>query len=215
MMRRPPLHPPASLPPPDRGAQAGMSLITVLLILVVVSILGVAGIRISMMGERSTRNDRDLQLAWQSAEAALIDAELDILGEPAGSAAGRGAIFQRGSTDVSKFLPGCGNSLDTKNRGLCYSVPGIAPDWLTVDLASSSGNPSSVGFGTFTGRSFPSGQTGIQPSALPRYVIELVPDPDGARTTAPKDRKYVYRVTAMGFGPSSSTQSVLQIVYRN
>lgn len=214
-MPRPPLHPPASLPPPDRDAQAGMSLITVLLILVVVSILGVAGIRISMMGERSTRNDRDLQLAWQSAEAALIDAELDILGEPAGSAAGRGGIFQRGSTDVSKFLPGCGNSLDTKNTGLCYSVPGLAPDWLTVDLASSSGNPSSVGFGTFTGRSFPSGQTGIQPFAPPRYVIELVPDPDGARTTAPKDRKYVYRVTAMGFGPSSSTQSVLQIVYRN
>lgn len=215
MMPRRPLRVPGAVPPLDRDAQAGMSLITVLLILVVVSILGVAGIRISMMGERSTRNDRDLQLAWQSAEAALIDAELDILGAPAGASGARGGIFQRGSTDVSKFLPGCGNSLEAQNRGLCYSMPGLAPDWLTVDLASSSGSPSSVGFGTFTGRSFPSGQTGIQPAAPPRYVIELVPDPDGARTTAPRDRKYIYRVTAMGFGPSASTQSVLQIVYRN
>lgn len=196
-------------------AQAGMSLIIVLLILVVVSILGVAGIQISMMGERSTRNDRDLQVAWQSAEAALMDAELDILGKPDASSSKRGEIFGRGSTDVSKFLPGCGDSLETKNRGLCYSLPGVPPDWLTVNLASSSGDPKSVGFGTFTGRTFPSGQAGIQPAAPPRYVIELVEDPDGARTTAPKDRKYVYRVTAMGFGPNSSTQGVLQIVYRN
>lgn len=210
-----PLRTPGPVPPFDGHAQAGMSLITVLLILVVVSLLGVAGIRISMMGERSTRNDRDLQLAWQSAEAALIDAELDISGGPDGSSAGRGGIFQRGRTNVSKFLPGCGDSSDTQNRGLCYSLPGSAPDWLTVNLASASRNPKSVGFGTFTGRSFPSGQIGIQPSAPPRYVIELVEDPEGARTTAPKDRKYVYRVTAMGFGPSSSTQSVLQMVYRN
>lgn len=196
-------------------SEAGMSLIVVLLILVVVSILGVAGIQISMMGERSTRNDRDKQVAWQSAEAALIDAEPDILGKPdAATVTKRGEVFKRGSTDVTKFLPGCGGSQSAKNLGLCYTLPGVAPAWLTVDLASST-NPQSVAFGTFTGRAFPSGQAGLQPAAPPRYVIELVEDPEGARTTAPKDRKYIYRVTAMGFGPSASTQGVLQIVYRN
>ncbi|MGY8596703.1 pilus assembly protein [Paracidovorax citrulli] len=198
-----------------RQAEAGMSLIVVLLILVVVSILGVAGIQISMMGERSTRNDRDKQVAWQSAEAALIDAELDILGKPdASTVTKRGEVFKRGSTDVGKFLPGCGGDRDAKNLGLCYSPSGAAPAWLTVDLAAST-NPQSVAFGTFTGRAFPSGQAGLQPAAPPRYVIELVEDPTDARTTAPKDRKYIYRVTAMGFGPSASTQGVLQIVYRN
>lgn len=194
--------------------QGGMSLIVVLMILVVVSILGVAGIQISMMGERATRNDRDMQVAWQSAEAALIDAELDILGKPDASTTKRGEVFTRGGTNVGKFLPGCGDSASSKTLGLCSSIPGLAPDWLTVDLASST-NPKSVAFGTFTGRSFPSGQAGIQPAAVPRYVIELVDEPGQARTTAPQDRKYLYRVTAMGFGPNATTQGVLQIVYRN
>lgn len=66
-------------------SQRGLSLIVVMLILIVVSILGVGGIQISMMGERSTRNERDMQVAWQGAEAGLIDAEFDIEGLPAAS----------------------------------------------------------------------------------------------------------------------------------
>ena len=58
--------------------QSGMSLIMVLLILVVVSLLGVGGAQIALMSERGARNDRDLQMAWQAAEAGLIDAENDI-----------------------------------------------------------------------------------------------------------------------------------------
>jgi len=51
---------------------------TVLIILVLVSLLGVGGAQIAMMSERGARNDRDMQLAWQSGEAALLDAESDI-----------------------------------------------------------------------------------------------------------------------------------------
>ena len=64
--------------PPTARRSRGASLIVIMLILVVVSILGVSGIQVAMMGERGTRNDRDQQVAWQSAEAALIDAEFDI-----------------------------------------------------------------------------------------------------------------------------------------
>ena len=60
--------------------QHGVSLVVVLLLLVIVSMLGVASMQIATMGERGARNDRDQQLAWQSAEAALVDAEIDLAG---------------------------------------------------------------------------------------------------------------------------------------
>lgn len=199
------------------AGQAGISLVVVMLILVIVSILGVAGIQVSMMAERATRNDRDMQVAWQSAEAALIDAELDIQGQPVSAANKRPEVFDRKAVDVAKFIPGCGKSGEGKSFGLCASTDGagVKPDWLMVDFTTTGTNAPTVGFGDFTGRPFPAGGAGLQPAAVPRYVIEIIADPSMDRTTAPKDRKYLYRVTSMGFGPNADTQAVLQMIYRN
>ena len=196
--------------------QTGASLIVVLLILVVVSILGVSGIQISMMGERSARNERDNQIAWQAAEAALIDAEFDIEGLPANSTARRNTIFALGKTDIAKFIPNCGNS--GQMRGLCAlnaAGTNTKPAWLSVDFTNTGNDAATTALGTFTGRNFPSGGVGIQPAKSPRYVIEAISDPDQSRTTKPTDVKYIYRVTAMGFGPNPETQTVLQMLYRN
>ena len=116
--------------------------------------------------------------------------------------------------DTAKFAPGCGKAGEGKSFGLCNPV-GLKPDWLMVDFTTTGTNAPTVGFGTFTGRAFPAGGAGVQPAAVPRYVIELIADPSQAPTTPPKDRKYVYRVTAMGFGPNADTQAVLQMIYRN
>ena len=62
----------------SRRQQAGASLIIVLILLGVMMALGAGAVQLSMMGERSARNDRDYQVAWQASEAALVDAELDI-----------------------------------------------------------------------------------------------------------------------------------------
>lgn len=185
-----------------------------MLILVVASILGVAGVQISMMAERATRNDRDMQVAWQAAEAALIDAELDIQGQPASATNKRPEVFDRKNVDLAKFVAGCGKAGEGKSFGLCTYV-GAKPDWLTVDFTTTGANASTVGLGAFTGRTFPAGGAGLQPAAVPRYVIEILEDPSMAPTSAPKDRKYLYRVTAMGFGPNADTQTVLQMIYRN
>lgn len=208
------MHQPARSCAGGPAGQAGVSLIVVMLILIVASILGVAGVQISMMAERATRNDRDMQVAWQAAEAALIDAELDILGQPVSAADKRPEVFDREMVDTAKFVPGCGKSGEGKSYGLCNSV-GTKPDWLTVDFTTIGTNAPTVGFGAFTGRAFPAGGAGVQPAAVPRYVIEIIPDPSMAPTTAPKDRKYIYRVTSMGFGPNADTQAVLQMIYRN
>lgn len=219
-MSRQPTHLKRPMRQPSRiQLQHGLSLIVVLLIMVVVSVLGVGGIQIAMMGERSTRNDRDAQVAWQAAEAALIDAEFDIEGQAVGSTAKRNAIFKRGEVDVAKFEDGCGSS--GQSKGLCLlNNPGTKAAWLSVDFTTSDASARTTPLGTFTGRDFPAGAKGIQPSRTPRYVIEVVPDRYGSKSYRTSDPaaagiSYVYRVTAMGFGPSDQVQSVLQMIYRN
>lgn len=197
-----------SLRHPARGA----SLIVVMLLLVVVSILGVSAVQISMMGERATRNDRDLQVAWQAAEAGLVDASFDLEGLPASSTSKRNALFKPGEVDVIKFEVGCGTS--SLSKGLCaYNLAG-KPAWLAVDFTSVATNAPTTAFGTFTDREFASGAAGVQPATPPRYVIEIVDD-FNSRTKSTPERKHVFRVTSMGFGPNLTTQVVLQMLYRN
>lgn len=200
-------------------SQRGLSLIVVMLILIVVSVLGVGGIQISMMGERSTRNERDMQVAWQGAEAGLIDAEFDIEGLPAASTNKRNSIFKRGDVDIAKFIDNCGDS--GQSIGLCGLKETGKPAWLTVDFTATGTGAKAVELGTYTGRDFPSGVKGIQPAKPPRYVIEPILDRFGVKSyrttdpTAGSGPSYVYRVTSMGFGPNGETQGVLQMIYRN
>lgn len=192
--------------------QTGVSLIIVLLILVIISLLGVAAIQISKMATQSARNQRDTQIAWQSAEAALLDAELDILGQPTASTNNRGNIFINSNTQIQEFVSGCGTS--GKNLGLCLPSNSPTPVWVEVDFLASS-SPRYVSFGDITGRSFQSGSAGTQPAHPPRYIIELLDDPNVDRTKSAEYRKYIYRITAVGFGPNENTQVVLQTIYRN
>ena len=60
---------------PSHKQQQGMSLLVVLILLVVMSILGVAVMRSSSMQERMAANLRDRSLATQAAEAALVAAQ--------------------------------------------------------------------------------------------------------------------------------------------
>ena len=60
---------------PSHKQQQGMSLLVVLILLVVMSILGVAVMRSSSMQERMAANLRDRSLATQAAEAALAAAQ--------------------------------------------------------------------------------------------------------------------------------------------
>ena len=216
-------------PTRPRQQQRGMSLIVILLLLVIVSMLGVASMQIAGMGEHGARNDRDMQLAMQSAEAALVDAEIDLTGPNTngGEVGNRTAIFKANNAP----FPGkdCGKSGNAK--GLCAletdaSKPAV---WLTADYE---GGTDVASFGDFTPRDFKnagiSAGTGIQPALPPRYVIENVSELSAVRSgmvtgqynsalpeggTASGEQ--LYRVTAMGFGPRSTTQTVLQTLYRN
>lgn len=187
--------------------ERGFSLITTLILLVVVTILGVGSAQMVLQAEKSTRFERDSQIAFQAAEAALLDAEFDIRG-PNASTNQRTATFVSGS--VVGFVDGCGTGVA---RGLCNpSGSGQKPVWYNVDFQDQSTNAVTVKFGDFTGRTFSTGTSGIRPEILPHYIIEVIPDPTPGSNASTKPT--LFRVTAMGFGPRKSTQAVVQMIFR-
>ena len=188
--------------------QSGVSLIIVMIVLAVVSVLGIAGVQISSLGEKSARNDRDSQIAFQSAEAAFLDAEYDIRGPIASS---RRSKF---GSDLSSFITNCGTNT---NAGLCDAVSSGLPAWLTVDFNIDDATAQSARFGQFTQQTIMTGAVGIKPARLPRYVIEPVRDTASGGTSRDQSQEnpsISYRVTAIGYGPRADIQTVIQGLVR-
>lgn len=208
-------------------SQHGMALIVVLGMLSVVFVIATISIRLTLLAERSARNDRDRQIAFQAAEAALSDAELDIMG-PNTATSSRCALID--AKQVSLFTAGCGASSTDKTRGLCSSnVPtedtNYKPLYATINFdvaASDDGNRKYANFGEFTGREsfFKDATGGGVSSKKPRYIIETIPNYQAiAKTTNPDGKSNIgpgiqpqsaFLVTALGYGVSDNTRVMLQ-----
>lgn len=184
----------------------GIALITALVMLLVISILAVAAARLAINSKKTASNQRDRDLAMQAAQAALEDAEADIQG--ASAATSRSTLFSGISLNVIPFVTGCntGTSAAAPYQGLCDAIVDGTPNWLTVDFTQTDGNARTVGYGTFTGRKFPTAASGLLPAALPRYIIEPVQDTSAGGNGS----TVVFRITAVGFGASTATRVMLQ-----
>ncbi len=197
------------------GPQRGFSLIVVLLMLLVVTVLGLGAAQTSLVSERGARNDRDTEVAFQAAEAALLDAEADVLG-PNDHTRQRLCVFN--SRDIAAFAAGCGAGGD--RQGLCAPVaPGTEPVWMGADFSADASK--SVAYGAFTGQTYLSGGTATGPSAgavsarPPRYIVEAVRSHGGwqadqLQSASADGARYLFRVTAIGYGVREETQVVLQ-----
>lgn len=191
-------------------AQRGVSLIVSLLMLIVILLLGASASQIALQAEKSSRNDRDRQIALQAAEAALMDAEMDIEQSPDPSRS-RSDLFS--SENMQSFPEsGCNAGIANIKLGLCAPPQLDAkPVWTSVDFLDESGNANSVPYGQFTGATFQSG-AGPLPTRQPRYIIEpLKFTYKGQSAEMPI---VFYRITAIGFGMREETQVVLQTHYR-
>ena len=195
----------------------GFALITALVMLLVITVLALAGARMALDTKRMSRNQRDSDIAFQAAEAALRDAEYDIGNNTATNS--RVAQFQPESAEGFPVVAGTCNSGTpgpTSGRGLCLPSADIDnPVWKTVSWSAGATDPQTVAYGDFTGRPFPTG-SGVLPPVKPRYIIELLLDtsngiapPAGGATSL-----HFYRITAVGWGPNSSTPVMLQTTYR-
>ena len=108
----------------------GFSLIVALMMLIVIIILGVSASQMAINEERGARNDRDRQIAFQAAEAALKDAEYEIYGTTvaglrggragnAAAAAARHVHLLQQDNHRFGYAPGCSAP---PNAGLCPFV---------------------------------------------------------------------------------------------
>jgi type IV pilus assembly protein PilX len=175
---------------PELQRQQGASLVIALMFLIVLTILGLVSVRSSTLHERMAGNDRDRAIAFEAAEAALRDAEVDILDN---------------LTAASPFDEDCTN-------GLCIPATIATPNWRQVTWA---GGTSRV-YGVASG----AGAYPLDVAQPPRYIVELLPDlPPGAGNSMNANARSstsggtAYRITARGWGRRDTTQVLLQSVY--
>ena len=197
------------------ATQQGAALIITLLILLAVLFIGISAAQLALTGEKTARNERDRQTAFQAAEAALLDAEADIELSP-DPVKSRSALFSSHNTHIFPLdTPGqCYRGGDNRYRGLCLpAASDNLPVWQTVNFSDTSALAASVAYGSFTGHTLQTGQ-GALSAFLPRYIIELLPDRQPGAESDPLNNKIIYRISAIGFGSHATTQVLLQSFYR-
>ncbi len=181
---------------PRRTGQRGMSLVLVLLLLVILTLAGLAASTMSMNSERLARNTRDETIALQAAEAALRDARMDKATRQLDGMTGTSP-----TCDIPGFKGYCQYAktgqqvwelyIEDPNKSVeLGEMTGLttAQKMPTVDIARSNGV-----------------------SKQPRYLIEPLKEPVNIGFG---DGKYVYRITAIGYGANPSTKVMVQEVVR-
>ncbi|MEP7312677.1 MAG: PilX N-terminal domain-containing pilus assembly protein [Pseudomonadota bacterium] len=165
--------------------QRGAILVTSLLLLLVLTVLGVAMMKMTNMQERMAGNTRDLNLALQGAEAALRQGET-MIGNPA------------------LIAP----PIATAAVGCTWCQRGALPIDI-ADLAQFNWPVDAQEFGAVGTQDI------TQLNQDPRFTIEelaYVQDNETGGTEAPTGRDF-YIVTARSTGASGQTNTVLQTTY--
>jgi len=178
------------------GRERGASLFVALIFLAILTMLGLMALRVATVEERMSGNARDRSVAFQSAEAALRDAEFDIK-----------CLKYDGTPATTKRTIGCISGAvgadENCTDGLCCNISGLTciepatPVYANASLSLSAAN--SIAYGTYTGNPANAGVP-----TKPRYLIEPFV----------WDSKNYYRITARGYGLGANTQVTLQEVYK-
>jgi type IV pilus assembly protein PilX len=209
----------------QRG-QRGLALIFVLIMMLLVFSVAALSVRIGTQGTRIAGAERDRNVAFQGAEAALLDAEMDIF-DP--------ALSDRACTLLDKAVePGCSSGGESK--GICAMDPAQPnkPVYKLVDFEESNPDERKYAiYGEFTRRQYSfkgsadtaeSFSSAATPASPPKYIIERVSlasplqatDSNGVSKPLGTGLNLgTFLVTALGYGYSKNTQVMLQalIIY--
>lgn len=178
--------------------QSGAALLALLAtLMLLVGSLSVAAMHLLFNGRQLAAQQLDREIAFRSAEAALLDAEADLLA----------AITSDG--DRLAHWPAPGTCASGAQSGLCRADGDRSAwlAWIDGDVTNSVG----VALGTFTGASLPTlPDDVIGATALSRYVIEILDDrsEQGAEQVAGMWPRF--RITALGMGRDTGIRVALQ-----
>lgn len=169
----------------SRNSEQGIALFLALVVLLIITILGVSGLQTTTLEERMAANARDRDLAFQAAEAALIDAERFLNNAVLGVFNNVNGLYAFGAANRPIWI---GPGQQVGNGVITYSVnrPGAGAQAAAIP--------------------------GV--AQQPEYFIEQMPAtlPPGGSLEAgtPSDEIAFFRVTARGFGGRANTTVVLQ-----
>ena len=196
------------MPMPSRalsmpGRQSGLSLFPALMFLLVLALLGVSALNSTVMQEKMVSNTKDVNLAFQAAEAGLRDAEGDV-------------ELNKAIWVPTSFSSACTNGLCVPPSTWPTPSPldiSKAIDWSNAGLTRTYGSQSSA-------PSLPN------VAAQPQYVIERIPPPPGLPASPgssvgmgcgvacpPPANGFAYRLTVVATGARQETRVVLQSTY--
>jgi type IV pilus assembly protein PilX len=195
-----------------RDRQSGVALLVILLLSAIIGVLAISQANTLSGLFRTARDDRDVTLARQAAEAALRDAEADI----ACMAWKEGVLTQvlaplgTSNAHCVSLVPHCSEMMPTQDEAgirLLGGNPQAPPanvNW-AVARGACTGGGCAIEFGVKTGATLLEGV-----AAQPRYHVDAF-DVSVAGTLEPVP---LFRITARGYGGSTDTYSELQEVYR-
>lgn len=178
----------------------GGALIMGLVTLLVMTIIGAAGMQNAVLEEKMAGNARSRDLAFQAAESALRAGEDWLLDKDQRQA-------------VGSSVP-CTSSPDTGLDGSgCYASNGEYAAWKLIDDLKAWTDP---------GRAAQYKEKLAQDTAAagtPSYVVERLQSVDdaengGLEAGTQKPQKHYYRITAHGHGATADAVAVVQSTYR-
>ncbi|MHB8346031.1 MAG: pilus assembly PilX family protein [Acidiferrobacterales bacterium] len=180
------------LRPPNR--QDGMVLVIVLILLLVMTIIGLTAAQSTALEERMTGNQRDRDIAFQSAEYTLRIAQADLLAAQwTNFLSDTGGLYTYDPTNTTVVEP-LYNTLNWSNAGSVFTVGGGQPG---------TGSPLS------------------NVTQQPEFVIEQMPavaapgsalgQPEYSSGVPPVQ---VFRIYTLAYGGDNNAQVMLQAVIR-
>lgn len=220
--------------------QTGSALIIGLIILLLMFILGTAGMRTTILEERMAGNVRDLNNAFQAAELGLQDGEQELTNiDPITK-----RKIRPPNDDIYRedyFTAGCIDPLKPNRNGLCEVVsdPNKPPNWerdkdnlRESEFENDYWNPilgpllTYREYGQYTSLNTPVGASTITPppdlasvSRQPRYILEhLGPGKLDSKKVDSKLKTYFYRVTTQGYGigvADTTNQPLAQVMLQS
>lgn len=125
-----------TLPGLNRTKQRGVALITGLIFMVVLTLLVVAAMRTAILEEKMAGNARDINLAFQSGEAALRAGEQVLNGASLPAFAGTGSYLTQGSRDDAYWLSTHNWTANSVPYGSVPNGVAVAPSFVVEELAS-------------------------------------------------------------------------------
>ncbi len=176
--------------------QQGVALFLTLTILLILTILGISSIQTTSMQERMARNYRDVNVAFQGAEAAVSEAE----------------EFLEAMANIGTFPDEADAQLCVS--GLCNSIDGTARWTQDFGYVDWSDNSTHVETDTTAAE--------LGSADIPKYVIEYVARVTIEQDTlnignvgegGSSGRAYVFRITSRGTGGTAEATAMIQSLY--